>query len=342
MKLNLITEAISFVSIGRIGAAFGVHAKRMGVDVKCAPLMVDETKAPFSREVKKLFVATVPRPAFVIASISGLDRVGSLRDTVLMTFIETTQAKPEFVASMNECKAIIAASKWNAQVFRESGVKVPIHVVNLGIDTEVFKPRIDVLPKGCIISTVGRMMHGPRRKNIDLVMYAFLRTLADKEDAMLWVKCFDDCALPDIKHPRIQVIRDFLTEEKMAAFYQESTAVVFGSAAEGFGLPQLEAIMCGKPIANVNFGGVREFFRPGKNGYLIESREEKVEYTYNNCGSWQTPSFDSLCETMKYIYKNRVDALAMGLQGAKKVRHMSYEWMTRNVLEVLKKYRIVL
>lgn len=341
-SINIIGDCIVHTSIGQLALTVIAQLKKAGYDVRFSPLNYDEGKMQIPKEVKKVMISCIQKPALVIASVCSLHRVTKPGESVAFVFIETTKVDEEYVKLLNKFKAVIVASDFNKKAFSSSGVKVPIYKVQLGVDMNVFMPVGDKLPQHCVFSTVGCMSHGERRKNLDMLMYAFVRALGKKEDAALWIKCFEECQLPTLTHPRIQIIRKCLQPDILAQFYQKSTAAIFASAAEGYGLPQLEAMVCGKPVINVNWGGVQEFFRPGQNGYAIEHKIEKADYHYNNVGEWAMPDFESIIEQMIYVYENRVEAFVMGQRAAMMTSHMSHEWMGANLLKVLKRIGLVL
>lgn len=59
------------------------------------------------------------------------------------------------------------------------------------------------------------------------------------------------------KHRQIQFIND-ASDGELKALYQGATALLMPSLSEGFGLPALEAMMCGCPVVATTAGAVRE------------------------------------------------------------------------------------
>jgi glycosyltransferase involved in cell wall biosynthesis len=58
--------------------------------------------------------------------------------------------------------------------------------------------------------------------------------------------------LPDV------TLTDRVSDDELAAIYTGAHALVFPSADEGFGLPPVEALACGTPVAACNVPAVRE------------------------------------------------------------------------------------
>jgi glycosyltransferase involved in cell wall biosynthesis len=61
-----------------------------------------------------------------------------------------------------------------------------------------------------------------------------------------------------------------LSDEDLAAAYQDCDVFVMPSQKEGFGIVFLEAMRYGKPCIGGNHGGTPEIIEHGKNGYLVE------------------------------------------------------------------------
>ncbi len=57
------------------------------------------------------------------------------------------------------------------------------------------------------------------------------------------------------------VITGYLSEEKLDYFYRKSRLFVFPSLYEGFGLPPLEALLRGVPVASSSAGAIREILK---------------------------------------------------------------------------------
>ena len=61
-----------------------------------------------------------------------------------------------------------------------------------------------------------------------------------------------------------------LTDEELAALYSAADALVFPSDDEGYGLPPVEALACGTPVAAYAAGGLAETLREAPGARLVE------------------------------------------------------------------------
>ncbi len=65
-----------------------------------------------------------------------------------------------------------------------------------------------------------------------------------------------------------------ISDEKLRELYSNSTAVLFASKNEDYGLVPLEAMASSKPIISINEGGPKETIRDGKDGFLVNNEKE--------------------------------------------------------------------
>ena len=63
------------------------------------------------------------------------------------------------------------------------------------------------------------------------------------------------------------IITDYVSDEDLVALYNAADAFVFPSAAEGFGLPPLEAMACGTPVIAFDNSSIPEVV--GDGGLLV-------------------------------------------------------------------------
>ena len=94
----------------------------------------------------------------------------------------------------------------------------------------------------------------------------------------------------------------------MATIYKKTDALINVAASEGFGLPLLEAMACGKLVAAPRYGGVLDFLDKD-NSLLIDTIEVKAppEYQYWYATPGATvglPTKESMRATMRNLYEN--------------------------------------
>lgn len=66
------------------------------------------------------------------------------------------------------------------------------------------------------------------------------------------------------------------TQDELAEYYKNAGVMILLSESEGMPLTILEAMSTGLPVIGSRIGGIEDIIEDGKNGFLIESRDEKL------------------------------------------------------------------
>lgn len=142
-------------------------------------------------------------------------------------------------------KAVITCSQFCTEYLRKTmGIKAT--TITNGIDTESFSPRPESTKKNQILFL-------PRKNPQDI----------DKIKALL-----KDSTLTFLE-------ADGLTQEELILRYQESEFFVPTGYPEGFGLPPLEAMLCGCIVVGFTGGGAKEFMRHGETALVADDGDCK-------------------------------------------------------------------
>jgi len=96
--------------------------------------------------------------------------------------------------------------------------------------------------------------------------------------------------------------------DELPKYYSASDIVVFPSLFEGFGIPVLEAMACGKPVITTRTGEIPYIITDFKNGLLINVNDS-----------------ESLYEKIKFLIKNENVRMRLGKNGRKLVVE-KYNW----------------
>src|SRR5690606_20065018 len=134
---------------------------------------------------------------------------------------ESDEIPFQWVDPLNSCERVIVPCKWNKEVFEGSGVKVPIHVIPLGVsdafhyverqEKEVFR-----------FITIGDRGH---RKGFTDAIMAFVRAFGKRTDVELIVK--SRSPLGELSNPNIKIITDDYTDEQMQRLYAKADCMLF-------------------------------------------------------------------------------------------------------------------
>jgi len=151
-----------------------------------------------------------------------------------------------------------------------------VRVAHNGVDLDVFRPDPDQESEDTpYLAVVGSQ---DARKNIDTLLEAFPIFRARMRAFRLVM--VGPGAPPAKRPPAVDVLGQ-LEDEQLASLYRSALMVVQPSFYEGFGLPILEAMACGTPVACADVPVFHEvaddcarYFDPRKPGSIAQTMEE--------------------------------------------------------------------
>jgi glycosyltransferase involved in cell wall biosynthesis len=222
---------------------------------------------------------------------------------------------------------------------------VPIAVLPNGFDPQVFRPDGPAArPQGCrhcLFLFVG----GPiRRKGLDVLLEAYGDAFAPADEVTLAVYVsgaggsYQHNALlqelqsfaADPQRPHLQILADPLDDARLASLYRGCDALALPYRGEGFGMPLLEALACGKPVIATDAGPAPEFC-PRTTTYWVSAYEVPVPDEAPPLGplqgafTWFEPDRRSLAKALREVYEKPADAARRGQAAARAVRK-TYAW----------------
>lgn len=264
-------------------------------------------------DILPIFMGTGSKLSISFAQPNYYDSF-STRFRVAFTPWESTQLpNPYWVDTMNLMDTIWAPTPWVRQVFRDSGVVVPIEVAQEGID-----PNEHTVTDHKNVSGPFTFIHVGEpavRKNGKMVVDAFKRTFGRNDDVRLVIKAMKTTEIQTTSK-RIDIDTSVMTTAQMDKLYQKVHCMVYPSSGEGFGRIPIEAMASGLPVILTPYSGMEVFSQ-----YGIE-----LDYTVGptgdpfNKGEWAHVDFDSLCEKMRYAYESYDTVAERAYQNAPLVR----------------------
>jgi len=203
---------------------------------------------------------------------------------------------------------------------------VPIHVVPLGVDLDVFSPRPYADDRTYTFGMAGRMQHGGIRKGLNEGMAAFVKAFDRRQDVRLEVKVYPDClkflSVPD--DDRIQVNTTPMRPHEMADWYSVIDCLFVPSKGEGWGLHTLEAMACGRPVIASEHSGTAEFW-DALLGWTLEYDLEPAGEFYTGQGEWAVPTEESMVESLRIAFRSRSLSRLRGERAAERAREFPWE-----------------
>lgn len=240
------------------------------------------------------------------------------------TMVENTQMGKDWVGMCNKMNAMLVPSEYLIEVFKSSGVTVPIRAVKQGLDPRKF-PYVDRQKKS--IFTFGTIGYMDERKNWKDLIQAFCSEFDEHEPVQLIIKnsnrYFEHMIFND---KRIKVVNKNMTFKEITSLYSIMDCFVFPSHAEGSGLPPREAMSTGLPVILTNWSGLAEICNIEYNYPL-----EPVSIDFPDPRGSEQPGFQARLEVrelmywMRYVYEHQDEAKEKGKKASEFIQK-EYSW----------------
>jgi glycosyltransferase involved in cell wall biosynthesis len=268
------------------------------------------------------------------------------------TVWETSALHPIWTAACNRVDEVWVPSRWNAEVFRDSGVVRPVEVMPhcMEIPSIAATPPLPIegVPDDAFVFY--SIFHWNERKNPEGLLAAYLTAMAGVRDAVLVLKTHferprtgragargeeesagvesgdGDRAQAEIAafkrklnlshYARIVPLTGTLGREQVQGLHRRGDAFVLLQRAEGWGLPHFEAAAMGKPVVTTGYGGVSDFLGPER-AYLVGHTLRPVwgmewSFFYGANQRWAEPDLAQAIEQMRRVHRDRREAAESG------------------------------
>ena len=259
-------------------------------------------------------------------------------DAIVYTIWEPDMVPPFAVACLNRARAVIAAGEWTAKLLREGGVTVPIHSVNLGIDTSIFYPDDELRQSRTFVIAGTHANPEDPKKGYDAAIAAFQIALRTVPDINLCIKLTKDSIPVNCLAPNVQVICEDYSIQQLANLYRRCCAYINASYCEGWGLCPHEALACGCPVISTYWGGVTGFLKTKPMNFVrVRHRLEKAYGPYRY-GNWARPDIYDLADAIVDVATRPRFYNAFGLMAAKTVEHLNMSNYIKQLSKIVAKY----
>jgi glycosyltransferase involved in cell wall biosynthesis len=331
--------------------------RRSEIDLTFLPFGESEFDPAASPEYASILAACVGHKKLTIPSTSTIKPIMVRLQFPLrlfpppqMTWVvyhpwEYTRAPRASVEIMNRTKEVWTPSKFCVDAFVRSGVPAEkIHVIPNGVDLEIYKPQGKVanLPtsKPFKFLFVGGTIY---RKGTDVLLEAYRRAFTSSDPVSLVIKDFGKRGIYPFERgeelirefaknpscPEVVHVPEHRTDMEMAELYRACDVFVSSYRGEGFCLPALEAMACGKPVI-VTAGGATDDFVSISDGWHLPALLLPHGGTVFNMpldGETELfePDIDALVELLRKAYRDEADRHARGASAAKSAQAWSWD-----------------
>lgn len=286
------------------------------------------------------------------------ERGRGTRAVVGHTVWETDRLPAHWPALINLLDAVIVPTEWNRQVFRDSGVVIPILVVPhlprparavTAEDRAHLRQRLPPLAGRRVFYTISTWLE---RKSIGPLVAAFAEAFDEKDKVALVIKTtphdlervrrdpgHEGEAVPVrpqfeamigravLRHgrlpPPICLVTDDLPDGEIEALHELGDCYVSLCRAEGWGLGAFEAACAGRPVIVTGWGGPLAFLR-AEDAYLVDWAMVPVQpgepnASYTPDQHWTEPDHAGAVAALRAVAENPAEAARRGARAARHI-----------------------
>jgi hypothetical protein len=271
---------------------------------------------------------------------------------------ETSRLPRHWPDLLNQLDALIVPCHWNKQVYAESGVRIPIHVV-----PHILEPTPPSSAASFAENSRGRFVFysiGPwtARKAPWNTIRAYLDAFTSADPVLLLLKTssrdFTRSRLGQrlftTRHSLrklmsryanpapIEIIDKTLTGEEMAEFHRQGNCFASLCHSEGWGLGSFEAATMGNPVLITGYGGQLDYL-PSDRAYLVDYhlvpvQDSNGQGSYTEDQEWAEPSVEHASRLMRKVFEKPHEAQANASILAQEIQtRFSQQAVTRQLIE---------
>lgn len=278
-------------------------------------------------------------------------------------FWETNKLPLDFSSKVQLMDEVWTGSQYNKDAIRNAGVTVPIYIIPEAIDTEIPKVRPYLIPHDKDYKFYS-VFEWTNRKNPAALLEAFWLEFENTKGVSLTLKTYIDNftshkrdeiksyikrvkkRLRLTKYAPVYMFNSLMDRIQVYRFHKTFDCYVSPHRGEGWGIPQMEALLSENAVISTNCGGVHEYLRHKKDAWLLPYKlidlKDPIRNPrwYTKDQKWADVKVDDLRKAMRWCFENQEDARAMGKCGKLVVkRKFNLKTVGRKMLKRLLKIR---
>jgi hypothetical protein len=262
------------------------------------------------------------------------------------TMLEVDGIPADWILQANALDEVWVPSTFNRDTFVASGLKVPIHVMPLGVNPDFFNPRVRAYRPSQRFTFLSVFEWG-ERKAADTLLRAYHRAFTRQDDVLLLLKVINTdpgvdvereiaaLNLPEGGPPVAMLYNQELPTHQLGSLYRSADCLVLPTRGEGWGMPIIEAMACGLPVIATDWSAHQDFMTEAIAYRLRVTRliPAVAKCPYYEGFRWAEPDEEHLIELMQHVVANRDEAQAKGTAASAEVLA---NWTWRQAAEKIK------
>jgi glycosyltransferase involved in cell wall biosynthesis len=248
--------------MGVITESLALALDKLGVEVQIKPAAIwydHNSLKPRTQELVKNELKNIDFELLIMYPVYSFDGIN--KNAALLSMWEADKLPSVWIKAINSLNLpVLAPSKFSADVFRNSGVKVPVIDFPLGVDKEFYEYRERIFPTDRPFRFLSIGKFEPR-KNGNTLLRCFNRTFPGRDDIELYIKTRERFIPSDSGRSASTQIKFFsktVSEKELRELYYSCNAFVYPSRGEAFSFPPRNAILTGMPTLVTNWSALAE------------------------------------------------------------------------------------
>lgn len=274
---------------------------------------------------------------------------------IAYSVFETSKISAEWVSILNnKFDMVVVADTFLTDVYKKSGVNIPIFVLPLAIDIDKFL-ELPIKNSKNPIFTFGTSASFSEHKNHEKVLDAFIKSFGNNPQVRLIIHGkWGNQELVDQLNNKIKkanisnvtIIQKVFNQDEYLAFMQQLDCYILASKGEGFSITPREACALGIPCILSNNTAHSTICK----NHFINSFESNiiVKPPYENLFGTEDIGYQFDCKTdnisssLVYVYNNYEKYLALSEKARKWASLYSYKSLTPYYQTLIKPEKVVL
>ena len=270
---------------------------------------------------------------------------------IAVTQFETDRLPEKHVVNVNQCNHAVVTSRFGIDMFKKSGVTIPIDCLTPGVDTDFFT-YVDRQQDGYFkVLMLGALT---KRKDPLAAIRIFQRASDGHPAWKLTIKTRAAAGIKEVVQAsqadrRINVLISDDPPEGVLHYYHTNDCLLWPSRGEGVGLPPLEAMSTGMELVCSNNSGMMDYLDPA-HAWLIKTSHmesavspgcfsEKYVREYGDVGNWWVPDEEHAVKQLRKCFDAWHSGKGKGKKAAEYVRNNhTLQHQARSLLNVVERY----